>query len=291
MRVTLHQSREAVVSNIYGEWLKARRTEAGLTQAQLAEAAIMTRSHIAHIEAGRRVPSKDDARRLDRALGTGDVLSSFLPGADDTTIADFFEPARALEQQAVEIREFASTLVPGLLQIEPYMRALFHAGNPRLTEEECAMHITSRQERQKILADPVSPEIWTLLHESALRQPVGGPAVMAEQLRHIIALVERRRIRLHVLPIGLGAHPLMEGMAKLMWFSDQPPAVYTEGLFIGKLHDSPTQVQRLQYVYDLALGDALPCKESLALTKSIAEEHEQCVRAHDRERVDGPGLA
>lgn len=68
---------EARLGSIYGDWLKQQREKAGLTQQQLAEAAVMTRSHIAHIEAGRRTPSKEDARRLDRALNTGNVLSSF----------------------------------------------------------------------------------------------------------------------------------------------------------------------------------------------------------------------
>jgi transcriptional regulator with XRE-family HTH domain len=264
------------MGNIYGEWLKARRTEAGLTQAQLAESAIMTRSHIAHIEAGRRVPSKDDARRLDRALGTGDVLSSFLP-VNDQTVADFFEPARALEQQAVEIREFALVLVPGLLQIEDYVRAVVEAVNPQLSADERDRYVVSRLDRQKILADPANPVVWALLDEAVLRRPVGGHAVMAAQIRHIVTLVESRRIRAHVLPMELGAHSLMEGMQTLMWFEDQPPAVYTEGLHIGRLHDAPAQVQRMQCMYDLALGDALPRKESLVLMKTIAEEHEQYV--------------
>ncbi|WP_437017669.1 helix-turn-helix transcriptional regulator [Streptomyces sp. enrichment culture] len=36
----------------YGDWLKERREAAGLTQQQLADMAVMTRTHIAHIEAG-----------------------------------------------------------------------------------------------------------------------------------------------------------------------------------------------------------------------------------------------
>ena len=42
-----------------------------MTHQELADAAIMTRSHISHIEAGRRIPSKEDARRLDQVLNTG----------------------------------------------------------------------------------------------------------------------------------------------------------------------------------------------------------------------------
>ncbi len=66
----------------------------------------------------------------------------------------------------------------------------------------------------------------------------------------------------------------MQGMLTLMWFEDQPPTAYSEGVSVGKLHDSPSVVQRLQGVYDLALGDALPSQESLALMRAIAKEHE-----------------
>jgi transcriptional regulator with XRE-family HTH domain len=261
------------VSNNYGEWLKAQREAAGLTQQALADAAIMTRSHIAHIEAGRRVPTRDDARRLDKALNTGNVLSSFRPQQDDDAIADHFESARQLEQQATEIREFAMSSVPGILQTEAYARAVLGTMYPPRSDEERDRHVVARTQRSKILSDSVTPVVWALIDESALRRPVGGPAVMAEQIMHIVRLVERSRIRAHVLPVGLGAHPLMLGMLSLMWFEDQPPAAYSEGTFTGKVHDSPALVHRLQGMYDLALADALPQKESLALMRAAAKEH------------------
>ena len=62
------------MTSTYGDWLKAQREARGMTQQELADEAMMTRSHIAHIEAGRRVPSREDARRLDRALGTAPAL-------------------------------------------------------------------------------------------------------------------------------------------------------------------------------------------------------------------------
>ncbi|MFF5453759.1 helix-turn-helix domain-containing protein [Streptomyces sp. NPDC012950] len=261
------------MTNVYGEWLKAQRGAAGLTQQELADIAIMTRSHIAHIEAGRRIPSTEDARRLDRALGTGDVLQSFLP-KDDDTIADYFEPARQLEQQATMIREFASAFVPGILQTKRYARAVLGTTFPPRSDEERDRHVVTRMERSKVLADPVTPVVWALLDETVLRRPVGGREVMAEQIAHIIQLVESQRVRVHILPVSLGVHPLMQGMLTLMWFEDQPPTAYSEGVSVGKLHDSPSVVQRLQGVYDLALGDALPSQESLALMRAIAKEHE-----------------
>nr|WSZ96084.1 helix-turn-helix transcriptional regulator [Streptomyces sp. NBC_00857] len=261
------------MSNTYGEWLKAQREATGLTQQELADAAIMTRSHISHIEAGRRVPSKEDARRLDRALNTGDVLSSFLPG-DDSAIADHFAAARLLEQQATAIREFALSFVPGILQTERYAHAVMRTAFPPYSEEERDKAVVARLERAKILSDPVTPAVWALLDETVLRRPIGGPDVMAEQLMHIVRLVERDRVRAHVLPLSLGAHNLLQGMVTLMWFEDQPPVAYSEGLHLGKLQDSPTVVEELQSRYHLALSDALPLKESLLLLRATAKDYE-----------------
>lgn len=260
------------MSNCYGDWLKEQRLAAGMTQQELADAAVMTRSHIAHIEAGRRIPSKEDARRLDRALGTGNVLSSFLP-EDDSAVADYFEAAWQLEQQATMIREFGLSYVPGILQTERYARAVLNADFPPRGEEECDRLVVTRIERSKILTDPVTPVVWALLDEAVLHRPIGSAGVMAEQLMHVVGLGESGRVRAHLLPRSAGAHPLMQSMLTLMWFEDQPPVAYSEGLSIGKVHDSPAVVERLRSAYDLAMSDALPLMESLALIRATAKEY------------------
>lgn len=261
------------MANTYGDWLRQQRETAGLTQQELADIAVMTRSHIAHIEAGRRIPSKEDARRLDKALNTGDVLSSFLPG-QDATVPDYFGAVRELEQQAVMIREFALAFFPGILQTERYARAVLGAAFPPVSEEECDRRVVTRLERAKILEDPVTPVVWVVLDETVLRRPVADGDIMAEAIMHIVALAETGRIRAHVLPFGAGHHPLMQNMLTLMWFEDQPPVAYSEGDRMGRLHDSPSTVRELQTRYDLALSDALPLKESLALLRSTAKDYE-----------------
>ncbi|MCM2413995.1 helix-turn-helix transcriptional regulator [Streptomyces sp. RKAG290] len=261
------------MSNTYGEWLKAQRETAGLTQQQLADAAIMTRSHISHIEGGRRVPSREDARRLDMALNTGNVLSSFLP-RDDSSIADRFEAARQLEQQATVIREFAIAFVPGILQTRKYADAVLGVAFPPLSEEERDKAVVARLERAGILDRPVFPVVWALLDESILRRVAGSSAIMAEQIMHLVRLAENGRIRVHVLPLGSGIYPLLQGMVSLMWFEDQPPVAYSEGVHMAKVHDSPHLVERIQGAYALALSDALPLPESVALLRAAAKEYE-----------------
>ncbi|MFL4906098.1 Scr1 family TA system antitoxin-like transcriptional regulator [Streptomyces sp. MMS24-I2-30] len=262
------------MGNIYGDWLKQQRETAGLTQQQLADMAVMTRSYIAHIEAGRRVPSKEDARRLDGVLNTGNVLSSFLP-QDDKAVAEYFEAARVLEQQAVMIRQFALTFVPGILQTERYARSVLKTAFPPVGEEECDRRVVTRLERAKILDDPRTPVVLVLLDELVLRRPVVAPDIMAEQLCHLVRLGQSGRVRIHVLPFSLGFHHLVHGMLKLMWFEDQPPVAYTESGNMGKLHDSPSTVQLMLHRYDLALAEALPSKQSLALLKTTARDYER----------------
>ncbi len=232
------------MGTIYGDWLKQQRETAGLTQQQLADMAVMTRSHIAHIEAGRRVPSQEDARRLDRALGTGNVLSSFLP-QDDVATADYFEAVRVLEQQAVMIREYASAYFPGLLQTKRYARTVLGSAFPPVSEEECDRRVVTRLERAKMLEDPVSPVVWALLDEAVLRRPVGSGDVMAEQIMHVVRLAETGRIRVHVMPFDVGLHPLMDGMLTLMWFEDQPPLAYGEGHHDGEASRLPVRGPRV----------------------------------------------
>ncbi|MFJ8936255.1 Scr1 family TA system antitoxin-like transcriptional regulator [Streptomyces sp. NPDC102365] len=217
----------------------------GLTQQELADAAVMTRSHISHIEAGRRIP---------------------------------------FEQQAVMIREFALSFVPGILQTERYARAVLGTSFPPVGEQECDRLVVTRLERAKILTDPVSPVVWVLLDEAVLRRVVGGPDVMAQQLRHLVHLVESERVRVHVVPFALGSHPLMEGMLSIMSFEDQPPVAYSEGFHLGKLHDSPSVVRELDHRYALALNDAMPLTESLPLLRATAEGYEH------HEDPDGPVL-
>ncbi|MBC7271655.1 MAG: helix-turn-helix transcriptional regulator, partial [Streptomyces sp.] len=190
------------MTTAYGDWLREQREAAGKTQQQLADEAIMSRTHIAHIEAGRRVPSREDARRLDQVLNTRGALTSFRPGNDRRPVAAHFEAALALEQQADMIREFGLSFVPGFLQIEAYADAVLRdASYPPLCKEDRAKAVATRLDRARILDDPRTPVVWAVLDEAVLRRPVGGPEVMADQLLHLVGLVECERIRLHILPL------------------------------------------------------------------------------------------
>ncbi|MEU9285052.1 helix-turn-helix transcriptional regulator [Streptomyces sp. NPDC048275] len=258
----------------YGEELRLRRTAAELTQEALGDQVACSPTLISHFEAGRWLPRPDDARRIDRVLKTDGFFARRLEEVQNRYEKHFTVVAE-LERHATVIQQFALTLVPGILQTADYARSVFRAYRPNYTAEELDREVVIRTERAGVLDDPSTPVLWTLLDESALRRRVGGPQIMAEQLRKIADLAEAGRLRLHVLPFEVGAHALTQGLLTLMSFEKSAPVAYAEGLRIGQLLKNPAQVKARQADYHLALSEALPQQESLALVRATAEEHAQ----------------
>ncbi|MFC0600067.1 helix-turn-helix domain-containing protein [Streptomyces palmae] len=257
----------------YGEELRIRRIAAELTQEALSDHVVCSPTLISHFEAGRRLPNLEDAARLDQALQTDGFFARWLEDLE-SKFADHFAVAAELERQASELRLFGISLVPGLLQTDLYARAVLSTASPNYRAEDLDRRVVNRIERARILDNPLSPVVWTLLDEAVLRRRVGGRQVMAQQLTKIADMAEAGRLRLHVLPFGVGAHALIESMVTLMSFPDAAPVAYVEGLRTGNLMDDPAMVSSCQSAYDLALSDAASHQESLVLVRAIAEEHE-----------------
>ncbi|MFE2377911.1 Scr1 family TA system antitoxin-like transcriptional regulator [Streptomyces sp. NPDC059398] len=256
----------------YGEELRIRRIAAGLTQETVSEAVVCSPTLVSHWEAGRRLPTPDDAQRLDRVLGTDGFFARWLKDLD-TKFTQYFAPVAELEQQASELRHYSPSLVPGLLQTKEYSRAVFRQGSPNYEDKELDEAVVIRQARAALFDRPSRPVLWCLLDEAVLRRRVGGPKVMADQLNKITDLAESGRLRLHVMPFSIGAHALMDGLLYLMEFADAPPIAYSEGVKTGHLIDDPALVGKCQKVYDLALSDALSRTDSLALVRAVAKEY------------------
>ncbi|MGW2087436.1 helix-turn-helix domain-containing protein [Streptomyces sp. NPDC001880] len=257
----------------YGEELRLRRLAVGLTQEALSEIIVCSPTLISHYEAGRRLPTPEDAQRIDRALGTDGFFARWLEDLD-TKFAHYFVDVTELEREATEIRQYGAALIPGLLQTKEYSRAVFEAYRPNYRAEELDELVVSRARRSQLLDQPTAPVVWTLLDEAALRRCVGGPLVMAEQLHKIADMADAGRLRLHVLTLATGAHALMESMLYLLSFADAAPVAWVEGLRTGRLMDDPALVAACRTSYSLALGDAAPRRKSVALVRAIAEEHE-----------------
>ncbi|MFC9588620.1 Scr1 family TA system antitoxin-like transcriptional regulator [Streptomyces sp. NPDC056944] len=261
----------------FGDLLKERRETAGLTQSELGRRVFVSGAYIGLFEQGIRKPQRDVAVRIDEVLQTGGIFErTWRNLINKSPYASYFSEVAELEAVATKICEFAPTVVPGLLQTAEYARAVTVAMHPFAAEEFIEEKVTARTDRARILKDATRPEYWVILHEHAVRTPVGGPAVMARQLDHITALIRERWVLVTVLPRTVGAHASMNGTLKLMEFEDQPPTAYTETSFSGTLLDDPAVVKRAQRAYDLLRVATLSPEASLALIESAAEDYRRC---------------
>jgi transcriptional regulator with XRE-family HTH domain len=271
-----HGSRQAAWE-FFGAELKRRREDAGLTQVELGARVFVSGAYIGQFEQAIRKPQLDIAQRIDEVLQTDGIFERLCRKLiDDRRYADYFAKAAELEALATAISEFAPALVPGLLQTATYARAVTVAMNPFAADEFIEEKVAGRLERSQILKDATRPMYWAILHENALRVPVGGPAAMAEQLAHVATLAKQRTVVMQVLPYTAGAYAVMTGSLKLMEFEDAPPTAYTEAVYSGNLLDDPAVVKRAQSTYDLLRAAALSPEASLALIESAAEDYRRC---------------
>ncbi|MFD9630650.1 helix-turn-helix domain-containing protein [Streptomyces violascens] len=257
----------------YGTELRRKREEAGLSQEELGALVFCSGAYIGLMENATRRPTKEMAKLLDAALHTDGILTRMCEAMEQASQhAEYFRLAAELEAMASAIFHWTPMVVPGLLQTPAYTRALTRAGRPFASDEDVEHNVSTRRERAKLLDGPTAPELWCILHESALRIPVGGAEVMREQLAHICKLANSDAVVVQVLPFDAGPLPLMHASVKVMAFTDAPPVVYLEAAHSGQLLDSPALVASYIKAYDLARAVALSPTASLAMIRAAMED-------------------
>ena len=99
------------------------------------------------------------------------------------------------EDKAVAISDFQA-MRPGLLQTGDYARAMIR--DPRtVPADEVEDRVTARLARQRLLSRDRPARFTFFIHEFVLRLPVGGPAVMSDQLNHLLRVSVRPCLTLH----------------------------------------------------------------------------------------------
>ncbi|RSN48290.1 transcriptional regulator [Streptomyces sp. WAC 04229] len=258
---------------LLGAELRHAREKAGLSQEELGGRLFVSGSFIGQLESGTRRMQREYAGLLDDALGTDEFFRRNCAASAKSKYPEHFAEAAEAEGSATAIKEYASMLIPGLLQTPSYARAVCRAYQPTATDEVIDELVAARMERARILADPTEPMLWAVLDESALRRATGGRDVMAGALHHIAALMRENRVIVQVLPFDAGAHPAMQGCVKLMDFADAPPLVYLEGVGTGRVDDDPATVGRYRFYYELLMVSALSPTKSLSMIEELAQNY------------------
>src|SRR2546429_5795007 len=86
-----------------------------------------------------------------------------------------------------------------------------------------------RLERQQFLTRESRPlYLWAVIGEAALRNNIGGEAVMREQIRHLISSAEMPNVKIQVVPLASGVHPGIGGPFTLLEAAAFPTVTYIE---------------------------------------------------------------
>ncbi|MGW6021602.1 helix-turn-helix domain-containing protein [Streptomyces sp. NPDC055099] len=254
--------------------LRHARERKRMSQEALGAPLFVSGSFIGQLEAGTRRMHMEYAQHFDEVLDTGGFFARNCQAVAKSKYPDHFTEAAEAEAVATAIKEYTTTLIPGLLQTGTYAAAVFRAYHPTAAAEKIDTLVAARLERATLLDDPTTPLLWVVLDEASIRRRVGGNAVMAEALRHVATLALQHRVIVQVLPFDAGEHAAMHGSLKLMEFEGAPPLSFVEAPDMGKLLDDPATVTRHTLMFNLLQATALSPKKSLALLESVAQDYE-----------------
>lgn len=271
----------ASTAAVFGEVLRHFREAALLTQEGLARQIPCDRSHVARVEAGTRVPQESFAKKCDELLGTGGVLLRLWGRIDwypQVEHPDWFRRRAEMDEVAVALREYQERVIPGLLQTADYARALFsrRGADP----DEVDSRVRARLSRQQRFLADGGPLYVVILDESCLRNGVGSPEIMREQCAHLLAVGQRRNIRIQLAPSDVFGLVRPRGSMSLIELADER-WVYSESLDRGHFNNDPALYQRHSQTYDVLRADIPSARESAALISDAMEgyEHHGPVRA------------
>lgn len=270
--------------------LRRLREAAELTQEQAAHALEWHLSKILRIEAGTSGVAVTDLHailRLYRADDpeTIDTMTAWARRAKEpawwsayrTFVPRGFLYYIGLENEAVSMHYFQDAMLPGLLQCEGYARAVL-AGTGFLHEdsEEFDRRLSLRLRRQEeLFLKPQPPQVTVVLDEAVLHRFVGSAAIMKTQLEHLLALLARPYLRVHVIPFTCTYRPFVGSTFTILEFGEPDDAVvYVESGSPRRGEDTMEHGQDIaayREMFRAILASAASVERSQQIIKEIAD--------------------
>jgi hypothetical protein len=181
----------------------------------------------------------------------------------------------ALETAATQSSAYELSFVHGLLQTADYAAALFNSGQERRDADWIANMLAVRMIRQERLTDEEHPlQLNVVMHQSALHYPVGGSAVMRNQMLHLALITELPTVTLQIIPTTLISNEALVGPFTVLDFSraGQPSICYALHALGDERQDKSEFVEpaRLRFAHLRSL--ALDPDKSVALIEQVAND-------------------
>lgn len=266
-----------------GKDLRVHRKAAGLSQADVYKATGINPATITRNEKGETVPQKGTLitlLNLYRVRGAErERLLALAAKANESgwldryqnNLSERYATYISWETEAHEALTYEASLVPGLLQTEPYTRAVIAGATPQVGPEEVERLIEVRRQRQLSLSKDEPLQVVAILDEAVIHHVVGGPQVMAAQLSSL-AREDRPHVTVQVVPYGAGAHPGMLGPFVVLDDFVSSPIVCIESALSNVFLDDADDVRRYVTMFNQLRERALSPEDSAAVIAAAARK-------------------
>jgi transcriptional regulator with XRE-family HTH domain len=240
-----------------GSELREKRLAAGWRSGLLAEELGWSLGKVSKLETGvRGATDTDVAAYLALCKVRGAEFARLVElcreSGKDTWVRPFGDegPTAAAEHdRSTAITHYQCMVVPGPLRTPDYARALGRGGDERdlLRRVRAAFY----------------------LEEQALLRPVGGRAVMHDQLMHLLLAPAEVR----VVPTGAGGHAGVPGSFALLDAADGRSVVHLEGMVADVFLENPDHVAKYRAALRDVAAVALDVATSREVISGLADRH------------------
>jgi len=233
-----------------------------MSRRALGERVQVSDSAVAAWEVGRNIPDPKTLKSVERILGTDGLLEDIV---DNMVMGE--KPEEYLgkwvnaETQASLLLRFSFDVIPGLLQIEEYARAI-------LRDDE---QVKARIDRQKILAKEDPPVLVALIDESVLRRNVGGSQVMRDQLNHLAERTAHDHVIVQIIRMSSAVCAQYVASFSIASYNSDSGAVYSDNAVSAEVVGNPDVVSKLRRTFEMLRKHAISEEESIRLIKEVAE--------------------
>jgi transcriptional regulator with XRE-family HTH domain len=280
---------------LVGNELKRTREARGLTQEKAGERIGSKPDHISRLELGQTRVRVAEVENLLKFYGDDEqhieAITSIARGANSrgrwnghrATFPEWFRMYVDLEGAAERIQQVQSEIIPGILQVEPYIRTI-HAEWARSSDygdRTVDDSVTARKERQEIFTRADRPSVSFVLSESCLRREVGGPEVMLAQLDYLVKVSRQRNVQLQILPsstktfTGSVSYPFTMLTIGAPGIASPLEFVYVENYDEARYLDDKDAVRAYGELWSRLTAAALGRRESQDFIRTVAEQYRQ----------------
>ena len=269
------------------------RRESGQSLAEVQDVTLISTSKLSRLENAEGKPRLRDVRDLIRHFGKEGtpqagqlerwVKAAEVPGwwtdFSDDVLQDRLrlDTHLAYEADAAILRVYTLPFVPALLQTDAYAEAVYRDLEDR-PEEQIGQLMDIRRGRKEALKqrEGLEPlELVAVTHECTLRQTVGSPEIMRNQLDELLVRSRDDNVRLYVFPFS--ARPTFTMTCMWAYFEYQDPEDLEQDLVQFETPagfwtiDDPGQVAGYRKAHDSLIGSSLNEDDSRVLIRGIRD--------------------